>query len=66
MDWQKKARWVVDGNVWTSSGISAGIDMIFAFIADQFGEEVAQDVANTSEYVRSRDPNDDPFAKVAS
>ena len=24
IDWIPKARWVVDGNIWTSSGVSAG------------------------------------------
>ena len=27
MRWQRKARWVDDGNLVTSSGVSAGIDM---------------------------------------
>ncbi|KAI2637734.1 class I glutamine amidotransferase-like protein [Hypomontagnella submonticulosa] len=60
--WVRHARWVTDGNVWTSSGISAGIDMMYAFVAAQFGEAVAQDVANASEYVRNTDPDVDPFA----
>ncbi|KAM0559949.1 hypothetical protein ACHAPJ_003901 [Fusarium lateritium] len=60
--WARKARWVVDGNIWTSSGISAGIDMIYAFLADQYGQEVADDTANGSEYVRNTDPKSDPFA----
>ena len=38
VDWQKKARWVVDGRFYTSSGISAGMDMALGFIADRFGE----------------------------
>ncbi|KAF4981758.1 hypothetical protein FZEAL_2480 [Fusarium zealandicum] len=64
--WLREARWVVDGNVWTSSGISAGIDMIFAFIAEQYGQEIADETANGSEYVRNTDPKVDPFAKFAS
>ncbi|KAF4967078.1 hypothetical protein FSARC_5370 [Fusarium sarcochroum] len=60
--WARKARWVVDGNIWTSSGISAGIDMIYAFIAEQYGQEIADDTANGSEYVRNTDPKEDPFA----
>ncbi len=24
INWVAKARWVVDGNIWTSSGVSAG------------------------------------------
>ncbi|KAH4001411.1 hypothetical protein HBI13_059480 [Parastagonospora nodorum] len=37
VQWVPKARWVVDGNIWTSSGISAGIDLAFAWIANVFG-----------------------------
>ncbi|RMJ24047.1 DJ-1 PfpI family protein [Aspergillus sp. HF37] len=45
VDWVAKARWVRDGNVWTSSRVSAGIDVAFAWIEDVFGEEVAQRIA---------------------
>ncbi|KAI1212637.1 class I glutamine amidotransferase-like protein [Annulohypoxylon truncatum] len=62
VNWVPRARWVTDGNVWTSSGISAGIDMMYAFVADQFGEDVAQTLADDAEYVRNTDPDDDPFA----
>ncbi|KEY64016.1 hypothetical protein S7711_07380 [Stachybotrys chartarum IBT 7711] len=63
VDWVLKARWVTDGNIWTSSGISAGIDMMYAFVAEVYGAEVAQDLANASEYRRNTDPNDDPFVE---
>jgi transcriptional regulator GlxA family with amidase domain len=56
---------VADGNVWTSSGVSAGIDMMFAFVADQYGEEVAERISIRSEYRRHKDSTDDPFAKYA-
>ncbi|GAP87228.1 putative family protein [Rosellinia necatrix] len=62
VNWVRQARWVVDGNIWTSSGVSAGIDLMFAFVADQYGEETAKQLADTAEYVRNPDPNDDPFA----
>jgi transcriptional regulator GlxA family with amidase domain len=58
-----KARWVVDGNIWTSSGISAGIDLAFAWIADVFGEDIAQFVADRSEYERNVDADEDRFAE---
>ncbi|KAI1077023.1 class I glutamine amidotransferase-like protein [Whalleya microplaca] len=60
--WVRQARWATDGNIWTSSGISAGIDMMYAFIADQYGEDVASDLAKASEYVRNTDPSVDLFA----
>lgn len=43
-------RHVRDGPVWTSAGISAGTDMLLAFIADQAGEEAASVVQNNAEY----------------
>ncbi|KAI0906689.1 ThiJ/PfpI family protein [Ustulina deusta] len=62
VQWMRQARWVVDGNIWTSSGVSAGIDLMFAFIADQYGEETAKQLANRAEYVRNLDSTADPFA----
>ena len=66
VEWVREARWVTDGNVWTSSGISAGIDMTYAFLADQWGEDIAQQIADRSEYTRQKDPTKDPFAKKPS
>jgi transcriptional regulator GlxA family with amidase domain len=34
-----------DGNIWTSAGITAGIDLSLAMIAEDFGDEVAQQTA---------------------
>ncbi|OTA61410.1 class I glutamine amidotransferase-like protein [Hypoxylon sp. EC38] len=62
VNWVRHARWVTDGNIWTSSGISAGIDMMYAFVGDQWGEDVARTLADASEYVRNTDPGVDPFA----
>ncbi|KAG9193731.1 hypothetical protein G6011_03766 [Alternaria panax] len=46
IEWIAKACWVVDGNIWTSSSISAGMDLAFAWMAEVFGEETAQFVAD--------------------
>lgn len=62
--WVNQARWTSDGNIWTSSGVSAGIDMVFAFIEEVYSAEVATLVANQMEYTRTVDWRDDPFAKV--
>jgi len=43
-------RFVHDGNIWTAGGVSAGMDMMLAFIADAFGESVAADVQLDAEY----------------
>lgn len=42
--WIPKARWTVDGKIWTSSGISAGIDITLAWISCHYGEDVAANV----------------------
>jgi len=60
--WVKKARWVVDGRFYTSSGVSAGIDMILGFISDLHGHKVAQDAADYIEYIWNTDKDLDPFA----
>lgn len=43
-------RYVKDGNIWTAAGISAGIDMSLALIADLAGEETAAKVQKMTEY----------------
>jgi len=43
-------RFVQDGNVWTSAGVSAGIDMMLAFIADVAGDDTAGKVQLAAEY----------------
>ena len=60
--WKYDARWVEDGNMFTSSGVSAGMDMILAFIAHILGEQSADDAALWAEYSRHRDADVDPFA----
>lgn len=60
--WQSSARWVVDGNYFTSSGVSAGMDMAVAFISAQYGQETANWVLKYTEYVANHDATNDPFA----
>lgn len=62
--WIPHARWVVDGNIWTSSGISAGIDTTLAFIEQMYGKPNATYVANMMEYERHEDSSWDPFADI--
>lgn len=63
VEWVAKARWVVDGNIWTSSGIAAGIDMTYAWVESIWGVEVADEIADGSEYERNRDSGKDRFAE---
>lgn len=41
----KQARWVADGNFFTSSDVSAGVDTALAVIANPYGMQVARDLA---------------------
>ncbi|OGM47764.1 hypothetical protein ABOM_003278 [Aspergillus bombycis] len=62
VQWVYHARWVTDGNIWTSSGVSAGIDATLAWIEEVYGKEKAQDIANEIEYCRHENASRDPFA----
>jgi putative intracellular protease/amidase len=64
VQWQKQARWVEDGKFFTSSGVSAGIDMSLAVIAKLVSQQAAEQAANFAEYDWHRDPSWDPFAKL--
>lgn len=64
VEWVPRARWVVDGKVWSSSGVSAGIDVTLAWIEEVYGSEVAGKIANSMEYTRHEDPSHDPFAEL--
>jgi transcriptional regulator GlxA family with amidase domain len=48
-----EARYVQDGDVWTSAGVSAGTDLMLAFIASVAGEETAGKVQFAAEYYPS-------------
>ena len=61
VNWVKQARWVVDGNYYTSSGISAGMDMTLGFVSDIFGQPTAKNISDLIEYIWNIDKNFDPF-----
>ena len=65
VDWVKQARWVRDGKFYTSSGVSAGMDMALAAAADLFGRAAADEMAEGCEYIWNDDANHDPFAALA-
>ena len=62
VEWVKRARWVHDGRFYTASGVSAGIDMSLAVIAELLGNAAARQAADWGEYLWRQDPSDDPFA----
>lgn len=43
--WEPDRIFVRDGNIWSSAGITAGIDLALALAAEDFGEEIAQKTA---------------------
>lgn len=64
VEWVREARWVEDGKLATSSGVSAGIDMALAVIAKLFNPTVSENLAIATEYEWHRDASWDPFAKI--
>src|SRR5262245_39208609 len=55
--WRRKARWVDDGNLVSSSGVSAGTDMALALIARLHGRDKAVETARIMEYLWNEDPD---------
>lgn len=62
--WVRHARWVDDGNMVTSSGVSAGIDMTLHVVERLFGKAKAERLAAETEYEWHRDPSWDPFSEM--
>ncbi len=63
VNWIKHARWVVDGKYYTSSGVSAGMDMVLGFLADRHRVELARKVAYEIEYNWTEESEDDNFSE---
>lgn len=62
VEWIEAARWVVDGKFYTSSGVSAGMDMALDIIKKLWGEETAEQTCSYTEYLWNREMENDPFA----
>ncbi|KAK3113103.1 hypothetical protein LTR53_009920 [Teratosphaeriaceae sp. CCFEE 6253] len=62
--WKADARWVVSGNIWSTSGVSAGTDGMIAWLSHMLPDKIVEQVVNSMEYNRVSDPADDPFCKV--
>ena len=43
--WEPDRIYVRDGNIWSSAGITAGIDLALAMVTEDYGEEIAQKTA---------------------
>lgn len=63
VNWIRKARWVVDEKFYTSSGVSAGMDMTLDFLKDLHGVDIARQVAEQIEYEWTEDSENDNFCK---
>lgn len=61
VNWIRKARWTVDGKFYTSSGVSAGMDMVLGFLSDMHGIQFARQVAFQIEYNWIEDKDNDSF-----
>ncbi|KIL91677.1 hypothetical protein FAVG1_05294 [Fusarium avenaceum] len=62
VNWVSPARYVIDGKLWSSSGVTSGLDLIFAFISTFWGTEQSERIASIVEHV-PRAATDDPFSK---
>ncbi|MFT8648962.1 MAG: DJ-1/PfpI family protein [Bifidobacterium psychraerophilum] len=62
--WIGHARWVIDGDLVSSSGVSAGIDMALDVTARSYGRAFAQSLSTVIEYVWNDKSEEDPFAAV--
>jgi putative intracellular protease/amidase len=71
VDWDSSPRWVdlidkeTQTGIITSAGVSAGIDMALALVADLDGEQVADNAAVFIEHNRVKNPASDVFAYLA-
>lgn len=61
VNWIRNARWVVDEKYYTSSGVSAGMDMALGFVSDLCGNEKAIQIARDIEYIWNSNRNIDCF-----
>lgn len=61
VNWVAKARWVVDGKLWTSAGVSAGTDMTLGWIEAVYGREESERIRINMEW-NKLEKDEDPYA----
>jgi transcriptional regulator GlxA family with amidase domain len=64
VEWVAPARYVVDGNIWSSSGVTSGMDLMLHWVATWYGEEFAENISQLTEH-EIRAESDDPFTDLA-
>lgn len=62
--WEPDRIYVRDGNIWTSAGITAGIDLSLALIAEDLGEQVAVESAQELVVYRRRPGGQSQFSAL--
>ena len=65
VNWIRQARWMVDGKFYTSSGVSAGMDMTLGFLNDIHGIDFARKTATHMEYNWQEDKDYDNFSAAS-
>ncbi|CAF1428735.1 unnamed protein product [Adineta ricciae] len=61
--WTEKGRWIVCDKFWTSSGVTAGMDMMAAFLMSRYDQELVKWTYQLSEFV-PKQQDDDPFTWI--
>jgi transcriptional regulator GlxA family with amidase domain len=56
--------YVRDGNIWSSAGITAGIDLALAMVAEDYGEEIAQATARQLVLYHRRSGGQSQFSQL--
>ncbi|KAK4164995.1 class I glutamine amidotransferase-like protein, partial [Cladorrhinum sp. PSN259] len=63
--WTVPARWVDDGKVWSSSGVTAGMDLFYAFLKAKYpnGTALAEQFGDITEFKPITNSTYDPWAE---
>jgi len=62
--WEPDRIFVRDGNIWSSAGITAGIDLALAMVTEDFGEEIAQKTARQHVLYHRRSGGQSQFSSL--
>ncbi|KAK3997163.1 class I glutamine amidotransferase-like protein, partial [Cladorrhinum sp. PSN332] len=65
VNWTVPARWVDDGKVWSSSGVTAGMDLFYAFLKEKYpnGTALAERFGDITEFKPVTNSSWDPWAE---
>ena len=60
VQWTEKGRWTVDGKFWSSSGVTAGMDMMAAYLLSHYDQELVKWTHQLAEFT-PKQQDDDSF-----